>query len=148
LDWLQRSLSKGEVMLAIPYDCRFVLTGCLARNEVFKGVVPEDNDGWTGHAGIIALMVLNEVTSAAAGKGTSVPTRDSVLQNFMQTWASSFPGPSTWMIILSVGLRRIKGCCNRLRATKFVEKWTTKKKTLPGWLSRSLRRTEIGSRKW
>lgn len=89
-----RSISKGETMLAVPYDDRFDLTARLARDEIFKDVLPEEYDGWTGDAGLIALLILNEVARASGdGKGTALPKRPDDLQEFMESWVASLPAP-------------------------------------------------------
>ena len=86
-------INKGDVMLAIPYDDRFVLSPNLARKEVYKDILPEGYDGWTGDAGLIALLILNEVARADS-KGVNKPLRSGPLQEFMEAWVSSLPSPS------------------------------------------------------
>jgi [ribulose-bisphosphate carboxylase]-lysine N-methyltransferase len=91
-------INEGDVMLAVPYDDRFVLTPDLARNEVYRDVLPEGYDGWTGDAGLIALLILNEVARADS-KGVNKPQRTGPLQEFMQAWVSSLPSPSEMIIL-------------------------------------------------
>lgn len=86
-------INKGDVMLAIPYDDRFVLSPDLARKEVYKDILPQGYDGWTGDAGLIALLILNEVARADS-KGVNKPQRTGPLQAFMEAWVSSLPSPS------------------------------------------------------
>lgn len=87
-----QKINKGDVALAIPYDDRYVLTADLARNVVYKDVLSDGYDGWTGDAGLIALLLLNEI-ARASGKGTKDPARDAALQDFMTSWVESLPGP-------------------------------------------------------
>ena len=90
-----KKISKGETVLAMPYDDRYVFTADLARDVFFKGSMPETYDGWTGESGLIALLVLNEVALAAGEKGAEPPTkRDPALRDFMKAWASALPGPA------------------------------------------------------
>ena len=85
------TISKGEVALAMPYDDRYILTGNLAKDTIFKGVLPEDYDSWTGEAGLIALSLLNEVARASNEGGVDEPNRPSALQEFMTVWVSVLP---------------------------------------------------------
>jgi [ribulose-bisphosphate carboxylase]-lysine N-methyltransferase len=87
-------IRKGEVFLAMPYDVRYELSADLARNVVFKDVLSEDYSSWTGDAGLIALLILNEVCLAAdTGLGTKEPIRQNSLQAFMSAWVAALPGP-------------------------------------------------------
>jgi [ribulose-bisphosphate carboxylase]-lysine N-methyltransferase len=86
-------INKGDVMLAVPYDDRFIFTPDLARNEVYKDILPAGYDGWTGDAGWIALLILNEVARAVDSKGVNKPQRTEPLQDFIQAWVSSLPSP-------------------------------------------------------
>ena len=55
-----QSISKGDVVVAVPYDDRFELSSRSAA-ALFQGILPDDFDSWTGDAGLIALQILNEV---------------------------------------------------------------------------------------
>lgn len=85
-----QSISQGEVVLAMPYDEQFELTGT---TKIFKEVLPESYDSWTGDAGLIALHILNEV-ARADGAGIAEPSRPPALQELMKSWVSSLPSPS------------------------------------------------------
>lgn len=86
------NIRKGEVVLSMPYDDRYTLTSNLARDVVFKDVLPEDYDGWTGDTGLIALLILNEVARAAE-EGTQKPTRTAPVQAWMKAWVEALPSP-------------------------------------------------------
>ena len=104
------SISKGDVVLAIPYDDRYVLSANVARTKVFSDVLPDSFDSWTGETGLIALLVLHEVArAAAAASATSAgddgktpkgqqqqqqPQRPEALQKFMPAWISALPHPN------------------------------------------------------
>lgn len=83
-------ISKGEVVLAMPYDERYELT---ATTKIFKGILPESYDSWTGDAGLIALQILNEI-ARADGAGIAEPSRPGPIQDFMKSWVLSLPSPS------------------------------------------------------
>jgi [ribulose-bisphosphate carboxylase]/[fructose-bisphosphate aldolase]-lysine N-methyltransferase len=85
------SIKAGEVALAMPYDDRYILTARLAANTVFKDSLPESYNSWTGEAGLIALLVLNEVARAADCGGIQTPQRPAPLQAFMAAWVSALP---------------------------------------------------------
>jgi [ribulose-bisphosphate carboxylase]-lysine N-methyltransferase len=87
-------ISKGECALAMPYDDRYVLSASLASKTVFKDSLPEAFDSWTGEAGLIALLVLNEVARAANEGGIAQPSRPAALQSLMSSWISTLPGPT------------------------------------------------------
>lgn len=87
-------IKKNDVMLAMPYDDLYVLSPSMARNVVLKDYLPEGYDGWTGDAGLIALLILNEVARADDNKGVSRPNRNDGLQDFMNAWVSSLPSPT------------------------------------------------------
>ena len=88
------SINKGDVALSIPYDDQFVLTARLARKTVFQGILPQAYDSWTGEAGLVALLVLNELARASKQGGVPEPQRPAPLQDFMTVWVSAIPGPS------------------------------------------------------
>ena len=81
-----QAIKLGESALQIPLDDRYVLSAELAKN-VFT--LPEQYDGWTGDAGLIALLLLNEL---AGGDLTSAGVkRDNKLETFMRAWVQSLP---------------------------------------------------------
>jgi [ribulose-bisphosphate carboxylase]-lysine N-methyltransferase len=87
-----KPIKKGEVFLAMPYEDRSMLTAEIARKVVFKNMLPEKFEGWTGDTGLIALLILNEVARAAS-KGVDLPRRSPTLDSFMKTWVISLPSP-------------------------------------------------------
>lgn len=91
-----QNIKKGEVVLAMPYDDRFILTPKLAKEVVFRDLLPESFDSWTGDAGLIALLILNEVARASSPEqaGIAQPERPAALQNLMAVWVQALPGPS------------------------------------------------------
>lgn len=84
----------GETVLAMPYDDMFSFTPDLARNVVFRDKLPEAYDGWTGDAGLIALLILNEVARVDQQGGIPLPQRTTAIQNLMQSWVTSLPSPT------------------------------------------------------
>jgi len=86
------NIRKNEIILNMPYDDRYQLSATTARKEVFKGVLSDKYEGWTGDTGLIALMLLNEV-ARADGSGIARPERPSNLQSFMEVWVQSLPSP-------------------------------------------------------
>jgi [ribulose-bisphosphate carboxylase]/[fructose-bisphosphate aldolase]-lysine N-methyltransferase len=85
-----QSISKGEVVLSMPYDDRYELKG---KTKIFKGILPESYDSWTGEAGLVALQILNEV-ARADGAGIDEPSRPPALQEFLKSWVLSLPRQS------------------------------------------------------
>jgi [ribulose-bisphosphate carboxylase]/[fructose-bisphosphate aldolase]-lysine N-methyltransferase len=89
-----KSIKKGDAFLAMPYDDRFMLTADIARNVVFKGKLPDKFEGWTGDAGLLALLILNEIARANNDNNDKVvqmPQRSDTLQAFMAAWVASLP---------------------------------------------------------
>lgn len=87
------NLKKGEVVLNMPYG-EVELTADTARNTVFKGVLEDSYEGWTGDTGLIALQILNEV-ARLSGSGISEPSRSAGLQAFFGAWIQALPSPNT-----------------------------------------------------
>ncbi|KAI2489191.1 hypothetical protein MHU86_25397 [Fragilaria crotonensis] len=88
------NIKNGETVLAMPYDDMFSLTPDLARSVVFRDKLPEAYDGWTGDAGLIALLILNEVARVDQQGGIARPQRTAGVQSFMQAWVTSLPSPT------------------------------------------------------
>ena len=86
-------INKGDVALAIPYDDQIVFTPDLAGKTVWKGVLPNGYDGWTGDNGLIALLVLNELAKCE-GAGISLPKRKPEASNLISSWLKALPSPS------------------------------------------------------
>lgn len=86
------SISKGEAALAMPYDDRFVLSAKVAKS-VFQDVLPDSFDCWTGEAGLMAILLLNEVARLSEGSGLAAPKRPDKLQSLMTSWISALPTP-------------------------------------------------------
>ena len=88
------SIKKGDVMLAMPYNDKVELTADIARKTVFKGVLADSYDGWTGDTGLIALLILNEVARAAETPGgIDLPKRPDDIQSLIESWLKSMPTP-------------------------------------------------------
>lgn len=86
-------IKKGEVALSMPYDDRYQLSAQTAREKVFKDILADSYDGWTGDTGLIALSILNEV-AVVAGAGIPLSERPSGIQSFMEQWVKSLPSPT------------------------------------------------------
>ena len=81
--------SQDGIALSIPYDDSIMFTPTLSKTNL-KQYISKEYEGWTGDAGLIALMLLNEV----ARLSTSVerlPSRNSNTQSFLSTWVKSLP---------------------------------------------------------
>ena len=89
------NVKKGEVLVAMPYEARWELSATIARNVVFPGILAESYDGWTGDAGLIALLILNEVArSSTTQGGIDIPQRSADVQRFISSWVAALPSPS------------------------------------------------------
>lgn len=86
------NIRKGDVALAIPYDEQIILTPESAL-KIFKGILPDKYDGWTGDNGLLAMLILNEVAKTASeGKaGVQLPIRKPEATSFMNAWIASLP---------------------------------------------------------
>lgn len=87
-----QSVQKGEVVLALPYDYEF--SGEVGKS-VFRGILPDEYDSWTGDVGWIALLILNEMARASNDKNAGIdkPKRSPNIQNFMESWLQALPQP-------------------------------------------------------
>jgi [ribulose-bisphosphate carboxylase]-lysine N-methyltransferase len=93
-----QDINKGDKIMAMVNDDRFVFTGKLAKETVFKDVLSDAYDSWTGETGLIALMILNEVARAAGtGAGVPLPERPAPLQNMITSWVNALPTPQEMM---------------------------------------------------
>lgn len=90
------NIKKGDVILSMPYDNRLSFTASIAREEVFKGILSDSFEGWTGDAGLIALLLLNEVAAVSTGgsSGVAKPKRPEPIQTFIEQWITALPSPS------------------------------------------------------
>jgi len=88
------NIKKGEVVLNVPHDERWELTADTAKNVVFKGILADSYEGWTGDAGLIALQLLNEVARTGGTGGVSSPQRPTSIQAFVDAWIKALPSPS------------------------------------------------------
>ena len=89
-----QSISKGDVMLAMPYEDAFMWTADMAKNTLLKDDLPDSYEGWTGDNGYLALAVLNELARAAGTGGQEIPKRSPALQTFFNAWIKALPSPS------------------------------------------------------
>jgi [ribulose-bisphosphate carboxylase]/[fructose-bisphosphate aldolase]-lysine N-methyltransferase len=91
-----KDISKGDVIVNVPFDDRWEISSRTARDVVFIDILDKSYDGWTGDTGLIALQLLNEVarTSSTDTAGVAKPTRPQELQQFIDAWVSSLPTPA------------------------------------------------------
>ena len=93
-----QSVSKGDVLLSMPYSSAVVLTADRAK-ATFQDILPDQFNGWTGDAGLMALLLLNELALASDTPGAGVqapasaklPPRNAALNSFLQAWLSTLP---------------------------------------------------------
>ena len=93
------STKAAEAVLSYPYydsdGSGLALSPPLATKVVFKDVLPEGYDGWTGDMGLVAMLLLNEFArlNTADGKSTGInlPKRKAGIQNLMSAWITSLP---------------------------------------------------------
>lgn len=88
-----QSISRGDVIVAMPYDDIFMWTADAAKKVLLKGDLPDTYEGWTGDNGLLALAVLNELARASGTGGQQVPQRSVDLQNFFASWVKALPTP-------------------------------------------------------
>lgn len=88
-----QSISKGDVMLSMPYDDNFMFTADAIKKTLLNGDLPDTYEGWTGDNGILALAVLNELARVAGTGGQEIPTRSTSLQKFFDAWIKALPSP-------------------------------------------------------
>ena len=95
LGWIAtKAVSKGEILMNMPYDEKWELSPAIARDTVYEGILDEAFEGWTGDAGLVALQLLNEIarTSSTQG-GVPKPERAPPFQAFIDEWIKSLPTP-------------------------------------------------------
>ena len=98
-----QGLSKGEVILAMPYSSPVVWTAETAK-AMWEGVLPDKYNGWTGDAGLMALLLLNELALASdpnetgTKPGIAIPKnskklepRTQAIQAFLEAWLATLP---------------------------------------------------------
>lgn len=88
-----QTVSKGDLVLAMPYDDLFVFTPDFAKTTLMKGELPESFESWTGDNGFLALAILNELARAAGTGGVEIPQRSAALQTFFTAWTKALPPP-------------------------------------------------------
>ena len=76
------SYKKDDQLVAsLPYydtdGSGLVLSSSLATNVVYKNILPDGYDGWTGDVGLLAMILLNEMARANINesKGINLPKR-------------------------------------------------------------------------
>ena len=89
-------IKKGDIAISMVYDDQIMLSPELALNEVWKGILPDKYDGWTGDNGLIALLLLNELAKTATDSkaGISKPQRKANAEALIAAWISALPTPS------------------------------------------------------
>jgi [ribulose-bisphosphate carboxylase]-lysine N-methyltransferase len=70
----------------------------MATQLVYKDLLPEGYDGWTGDVGLLAMLLLNEMARSNAcvgnrNKGIDLPKRKDGMQSLMSAWISTLPSP-------------------------------------------------------
>jgi [ribulose-bisphosphate carboxylase]-lysine N-methyltransferase len=96
LGWIAtKDVSKGDVLMNMPYDEQWELSATTARNTVFKGSLDDAYEGWTGDAGLVALQLLNEIakTATQSKSGIAKPVRQAPIQAFVDEWIRILPTP-------------------------------------------------------
>ena len=88
-----QSISKGDVILAMPFDESFMWTPANAKKTLLKGDLPDSYEGWTGDNGLLALALLNELARAAGSGGQEIPKRSPAIQDFFVSWIKALPAP-------------------------------------------------------
>jgi len=88
---------KDQLVASLPYydtdGSGLVLSSSLATNVVYKNVLPDGYDGWTGDVGLLAMILLNEMARANINepKGINLPKRKDGIQTLLSTWISTLP---------------------------------------------------------
>ena len=93
------STKAADAVLSYPYydsdGSGLSLSPHLATKTVFKDVLPEGYDGWTGDMGLVAMLLLNEFarlnTADGDSTGINLPKRKTGIQNLMSAWVASLP---------------------------------------------------------
>lgn len=96
LGWIAtKDVSKGDILMNMPYDEKWELSPKISRKTVFPGVLDDEFEGWTGDAGLVALQLLNEIARTASGgsSGIAKPERAPPIQAFVDAWILSLPTP-------------------------------------------------------
>jgi len=90
------SVRKEDVALAIPYDEQVGLTPDLATGVVYKDILPEEYDGWTGENGMLAMLLLNELARSddSGGRGIPLPVRKPAAAELVASWVAALPSPA------------------------------------------------------
>jgi len=95
LGWIAtKDISKGELLANMPYDERWELSPKTARKTVFKGLLDDAYEGWTGDTGLMALLLLNEIARTYSSAGIAKPERPPHISSFMENWIRSLPIPT------------------------------------------------------
>lgn len=95
------NVRKEDTVLSIPFrdedGTGLALNPDLATKVVYKDVLPEGYDGWTGDVGLLALLLLNEMaridTTNTSG-GVNLPKREEDVRTLMAAWIKSLPTPA------------------------------------------------------
>jgi len=96
LGWIAtKDVSKGDILMNMPYDEQWELSANIARDTVFKGILSDEFEGWTGDTGLVALQLLNEIakTATKGASGVSKPVRAAPFQAFFNEWIKALPAP-------------------------------------------------------
>ena len=69
-----QSYSKGDQLIAtLPYyeNDGLCISSTMATKIVYKDVLPEGYDGWTGDVGLLAMLLLNEMARSCCSNNNS-----------------------------------------------------------------------------
>ena len=83
---------KDSIALSTPHDDSTMFAPALCKS-CFKQFLSKDHDGWTGDAGLIAVMLLNEVARLSSNDNgiARLPSRINNTQSLTSSWAKSLP---------------------------------------------------------
>ena len=90
-------LKNDDTVLSYPlYDSDgsgLAMSPSLATKSVYKDVLPQGYDGWTGDVGLLAMLLLNEMARlhVDGGKGVDLPRRKEGIQSMLSAWVASLP---------------------------------------------------------
>jgi hypothetical protein len=83
-------IKKGDAVLSVPLgDDNIILTPSLARKTYS---LPNNYSGWTGDAGLLAALLMDEYASVMANRSyRRLAARKSTAESFMKAWLLSLP---------------------------------------------------------
>jgi len=97
LGWIAtKAVSKGDILMNMPYDEQWEITPKTVRKTVFAGILDDAYEGWTGDTGLVSLQLLNEIARSASkgSSGVQKPIRSLPIQTFLDEWIKALPTPT------------------------------------------------------